>query len=146
MADKISGTIALTIFLIYGFIAFTIIKAPFQYDPLGPESWPRILSVVAALCSLYIIFSPDDEKFKITKEALVRVIVVTFILACYAWLYEPFGFIGATTVFCFILSKLLGATWKESVSFGLVSGVIGYLVCVKLLSLHLADGIFSSIL
>ena len=39
MADRIFAGLLLLVTLAYGFIAFTIIKAPFQYDPLGPESW-----------------------------------------------------------------------------------------------------------
>ena len=85
MADRLSGLIALVLIICYGFIAFTIIEAPFQYDPLGPETWPRILSVVAALCCLYIMVWPDRIAFILTRQSLVRLLIVLILLSAYAW-------------------------------------------------------------
>jgi putative tricarboxylic transport membrane protein len=141
MADKIFGCIALAIAIGYGFIAFTIIEAPFQYDPLGPETWPQILSVVAALCCLYIIFLPDRIQLKILSSTLLRVIIVVILLSAYAYLFEPLGFILATVLFCGVMSKMLGASRLEAGLFGVASGVLGYGLCVGLLDLNLPDGV-----
>jgi putative tricarboxylic transport membrane protein len=141
MADKIFGCIALAIAIGYGFIAFTIIEAPFQYDPLGPETWPQILSVVAALCCLYIIFLPDRIQLKILSSTLLRVIIVVILLSAYAYLFEPLGFILATVLFCGVMSKMLGASRLEAGLFGVASGVLGYGLCAGLLDLNLPDGV-----
>ncbi len=146
MADRISGLIALLVCIIYGFIAFTIIEAPFQYDPLGPESWPQILSVVAIFCCLYIILLPDNDKFKAAKVAIIRLVVVSILLSGYAYLFEPAGFIISTALVCGFFSRLLGSTVKECVLFGLATGVLGYTLCVILLDLNLPEGLLSSIL
>ncbi len=140
MADRIFGCIALAIVLGYGFIAFTIIEAPFQYDPLGPESWPRILAVFAALCCIYIILLPDGGGFKVLGTTLVRIAVLIILLSAYAYLFEPLGFILSTTLFCLVLSKLLGATVGQAVLFGVASGGFGYLICAVLLDLNLPEG------
>lgn len=140
MADRIFGSIALVISLIYGFIAFTIIKAPFQYDPLGPEAWPRILSVVAALCCLYIIARPDGYKFKVLGHTLTRIALVVLLLSAYAVLFERLGFIISTALFCGVLSNMLGATGKQAVLFAIASGILGYGLCVGLLDLNLPAG------
>ena len=140
MADRIFGCIALAIALGYGFIAFTVIKAPFQYDPLGPESWPRILSGVAVLCCLYIIIRPDDGKFKVLSHTLIRITLVVVLLAGYAYLFERLGFILSTALFCGVLSKMLGATRLQTVIFGIASGVLGYGLCAGLLDLNLPIG------
>ncbi|MGW8192876.1 MAG: tripartite tricarboxylate transporter TctB family protein [Desulforhopalus sp.] len=140
MADRIFGIIALAIAVGYGFIAFTVINAPFQYDPLGPETWPQILSVAAALCCLYIIFLPDRVKLKILSSTLIRVAIVVAILAAYAYLFEPLGFILSTALFCLVMSKLLGATTLQAVLFGLGAGVFGYGLCAGLLDLNLPFG------
>lgn len=141
MADRIFGCIALVIALGYGFIAFTIIKAPFQYDPLGPETWPQILSVVAGLCCLYIFFRPDDRRFKVLGDTIARIGIVVILLSAYAYLFEPLGFILSTALFCGILSKMLGATNLQMVVFGIASGVFGYGLCAGLLDLNLPVGV-----
>lgn len=141
MADRIFGSIALAIALVYGYIAFTIIKAPFQYDPLGPETWPQILSVVAGLCCVYIIIRPDHYKVRaLGNDALVRIGVIVALLAAYAYLFEPLGFILSTALFCGVLSRMLGATSLQSGLFGVASGVVGYGLCAGLLDLNLPFG------
>ena len=146
MADRIFGCIALAIALGYGFIAFTIIKAPFQYDPLGPETWPQILSVFAALCCLYIIIRPDGGGFKVLGQTLVRIAVLVILLSAYAYLYEPLGFMLSTALFCLVLSRILGATVWQASLFGVASGGIGYLLCAVLLSLNLPQGVIFKLL
>jgi len=146
MADRIFGCIALVIAIGYGYIAFTIIEAPFQYDPLGPETWPQILSVAAALCCLYIIIRPDGDGFKVLSKTLVRIGVLIVLLSAYAYLYEPLGFILSTALFCLVLSRILGASILQAVLFGAASGGIGYLLCAVLLDLNLPQGVIIKLL
>jgi putative tricarboxylic transport membrane protein len=141
MADRIFGCIALTIAIVYGYIAFAIIKAPFQYDPLGPETWPQILSAVAGLCCVYIIIRPDQYKFRaLGNNALLRIGVIVALLSGYAYLFEPLGFILSTALFCGILSRMLGADNLKAGLFGVASGVLGYGLCAGLLELNLPMG------
>jgi putative tricarboxylic transport membrane protein len=146
MADRIFGCIALAIAFGYGFIAFTIIEAPFQYDPLGPETWPQILSVFACLCCLYIIILPDGTRLKILGTTLTRIAILLVVLSAYAYLYEPLGFIVSTVLFCLVLSRILGATILQAVLFGVASGSLGYLLCAVILDLNLPEGIIIKLL
>ena len=146
MADRIFGLIALLIVIFYGFFAFAVIEAPFQYDPLGPESWPQILAIVAGLCCLYILALPDKEKFNVAGSTLIRIAVVLAMLSGYAVFFEPLGFIISTALFCAIFSLILGATYKEAILFGIASGGLGYLLCAKLLDLNLPEGLLSFII
>ncbi|WP_116131894.1 tripartite tricarboxylate transporter TctB family protein [Tropicimonas sp. IMCC34043] len=140
MADRIFAGVLLIVTLIYGFIAFTIIKAPFQYDPLGPESWPRILSVVATLCILVILWKPDTDSIGVARQTWFRLAAMIVLLVAYAELYEPLGFIVSTILFGLIVARMLGATWRRSAIFGVCAGVFGYLLCVSLLDLNLPSG------
>lgn len=145
MADRIFSVVILLVSTGYVIMAFTVIKAPFQYDPLGPESWPQILGLVAIPCCLYILAKPDVASLNTTQSTALRLLTLLALLFAYAWLFQPLGFILATFLFCFALSSLLGATLKSSVTFGAVSGVVGYFVCTGLLELNLPAGILEKI-
>lgn len=139
MADRIFAGVLLLVTLAYGFIAFTIIKAPFQYDPLGPESWPQILSVVAVLCILGVIWKPDTESLGVSARTWFRLGAMIVLLFAYAELYEPLGFIASTVLFGAIVARMLGATWIRAGLFGLGAGVLGWVLCVEILDLNLPD-------
>ena len=147
MADRIFAGILLVVTLAYGFIAFTAISAPFQYDPLGPESWPQLLSVIATLCILKILWKPDTRGMGVARSTWFRLVGMVILLIIYAELYEFFGFIVMTMVFSTAVALMLGAQTWRAVAFGVSTGVFGYLLCVTLLDLNLPSGeIFENIL
>ena len=139
MADRIFAGVLLIVTLAYGAIAFTVISAPFQYDPLGPESWPRILAVVAFLCGLGILFRPDVQGLGVAKPTWVRLVAMLVLLLAYAELYEPLGFIASTFLFAAVVSVMLGARIHHAAFFGVAAGGLGYLLCVVLLELNLPE-------
>ncbi|MBL3569170.1 hypothetical protein BV509_08355 [Rhodovulum sulfidophilum] len=140
MVDRIFAGLLLAVTLGYGWLAFTVIRAPFQYDPLGPESWPRILSVLAALCLAGILWKPDVDRFDTRGGTWLRLAAIVALLVGYAGLYEPLGFVLATLLFGTIAARLLGATLVRAGLFGLATGVLGYLLCAGLLDLNLPEG------
>jgi putative tricarboxylic transport membrane protein len=126
--------------LAYAVIAFTAISAPFQYDPLGPESWPRILSLVAIVCLLVILWKPDTEEMGVTHHTWFRLGATVILLIAYSELYEPLGFTLATFLIGTALCAMLGAGIWRSALFGVTAGVLGYLLCATLLDLNLPEG------
>lgn len=140
MADRIFASFLLIVTLAYAYIAWTLIKAPFQYDPLGPESWPRILAAAAIPCMLYILWRPDAEPFSVTKYTWFRIALMVLLLFAYAELYEPLGFIISTILFGTIVALTLGAPRVGALAFGVGIGVFGYLLCVTLMGLNLPEG------
>jgi putative tricarboxylic transport membrane protein len=141
MADRIFAGVLLLIALGYTFIAFTVIKAPFQYDPVGPEGWPRLLGLVAILCTGYIVVRPDIASMNITPRTLARLVILVVLLFAYAAAFQPLGFIFSTWIFCSVLGAILGATPVRAVVFGAASGILGYIICTVLLDLNLPAGI-----
>ncbi|WP_417255028.1 tripartite tricarboxylate transporter TctB family protein [Celeribacter sp.] len=140
MADRIIATFLLAVSLGYAFIAFTILKAPFQYDPLGPEAWPQILSCVAILCLAYILWKPDDIKLDVTRYVWVRLAGAVTMLWAYGKTYEPLGFILSTAVFGTLMAWMLGASKTRASTFGFAAGILGWLICVTLMDLNLPLG------
>ncbi len=140
MADRVFTSVLLALTAGYAWFAFTVITAPFQYDPLGPESWPRLLAAVLVPCLLVVFVRPDTHALDVDRRSLVRLVATVALLIAYAELYEPFGFAFATFGFCTALSLLLGARTLRAVGFGAVAGALGYLVGAGLLGLNLPAG------
>ncbi|RFC64175.1 tripartite tricarboxylate transporter TctB family protein [Fulvimarina endophytica] len=140
MADRIFAGILFVVALGYTYIAFFILQAPFQYDPLGPESWPQILGVVALLCLAYILVRPDRDRFDLPLRTGGRLLALFVFLMGYGYLYQPLGFIISTFLFCLALSLMLGARPLAALAFSAATGVVGYVVCTVLLELNLPAG------
>lgn len=146
MADRIFSTVILLITIGYTVMAFTVIKAPFQYDPLGPEGWPRIVGLVTIPCALFVIAKPDVFKLDANKHTMLRLGTLVLMLFAYAWLYQPAGFIVATFLFCVALSVMLGARIPQALLFGVVTGIVGYFLCTDILELNLPAGLLNLVL
>lgn len=140
MADRIFAAVLLAVFIGYAVIAFTVISAPFQYDPLGPESWPQILSVVAILCLLGILWKPDTNRLDVTKRVWFRLATAVVMLLAYGDLYEPLGFVLSTILFGTLMALMLGAPKLRALGFGVAAGIFGWLLCVTLMDLNLPEG------
>ena len=145
MADRIFAGLILAVALAYSAIAFTVIRAPFQYDPLGPESWPRILGVLASLCAVWIIVRPDMRALDVARGTWARLAILLVLLSLYAWAFQPLGFILSTFGFCLALSLMLGARLAPSLAFAAITGFVGYVVAVSLLDLNLPPGLFEAL-
>jgi putative tricarboxylic transport membrane protein len=146
MADRIFAGIILLVAIAYSIIAFWVIKAPFQYDPLGPESWPKILGFVTIPCCLYVLARPDVRDLGSNGRTLLRIAVLIGLLFAYAWLFQRLGFILSTFLFCTALSMMLGARLLAALIFGAATGIGGYFVCTGLLALNLPAGVLAPIL
>lgn len=140
MVDRLFAGVLLIATLAYAVIAFTAIKAPFQYDPLGPESWPRILSLVAIACLLLILWKPDATEMGVAKRTWFRLAATVILLTAYSELYEPLGFVLSTFLFGAALCAMLGGGVVRSLAFGAAAGVAGYLLCAVVLDLNLPEG------
>lgn len=141
MADRIFAGVLLLVALGYTFLAFTAIRAPFQYDPIGPEGWPRLLGIVAILCTGYIVLRPDVHSMGVNAATIGRLAVLIGLLMAYAAAFQPLGFILSTWAFCTVLAVILGAQPVRAVVFGAAAGILGYVVCTVLLDLNLPAGI-----
>lgn len=146
MADRLFAAFLAAVIAGYTVIAFTAIRAPFQYDPLGPESWPRIIGLAALPCALFILARPDIGSLGVTGRTALRLAALLALLVAYAALFQPLGFIGATALFCIALSLMLGAQPLKAVAFGLVAGIGGYFLCTELLQLNLPAGVLRDLL
>ena len=141
MSDRIFAGVLMVVTLIYGYMALFVIRAPFQYDPLGPESWPQILAGVMILCLIGLMWKPDFAPFDLDRNGALRIALMVALLIAYAELFERLGFVISTAIFCTLNARLMGGKWLSSAVFGVCMGVGGYLLCAGLLDLNLPEGI-----
>ena len=138
--DRLFAGIAILLISGYGYFAFFEISAPIQYDPLGPEGWPRFLATVAFLLCIALLRNPEEHDSAVSGSVAKRVLVAAAMLAGYAFLFEWLGFALATALFCTGIARLLGASRSRAVVFGLITGIGLYAVAVYLLGLNLPIG------
>ena len=137
--DRIFSVILILLVSAYGFFAVFEISAPIQYDPLGPEGWPRFLTVIALLLCLSLLRAPQENR-KGAFSNLRQVLLAAVLLAAYALLFEALGFALATAVFCTALATILGARPLQAVLFGGLAGLGLYACAIYLLGLNLPLG------
>ncbi len=86
------------------FASATMLESPFFADPLGPRTFPYIISIASILCTLALLLFPDREPiwpdFKTFKKLLLALVVLIF----YAYSLKPFGFLVPTAVASSVLS------------------------------------------
>jgi putative tricarboxylic transport membrane protein len=126
----------------YTLIAATAIRAPIQYDPLGPESWPLILGGLLVVTALARLLRPVGVRFDLERHAGLRILATVALLVLYAALFQRVGFTFATWGFCSGLTLMLGARPFSALAFGLGAGLLTYLLFTQLLDLRLPAGPF----
>lgn len=103
MSDRLFGVVALLASVAY-FMAASNIPTGFLVDPVGPKLFPRLVSGVAALCALLIIFKPDDEPSWPSAGTWLSLAIALGTLVAYAYALKPLGFLIPTAVAATVLS------------------------------------------
>ena len=142
MADRILGLALLALAIFYGAIAFTI-KAPFQYDPLGPESWPKLLAFVLGICAIVVIMKPDPDPDWGDRSSLSKLAMCLAGLIVYAMAFEPLGYMLSTLIFCGVMAWYCGASLRGSAIFALIAGIGGWVLFEHVLDLQVPAGLIS---
>ena len=138
-SDRLTGLLLLALAVAYGVTASGY--EAMIGDPLGPATFPLVLSIPLGLFSLYLLIRPDPEPDWARGGALLRqgLALVTFV--AYAWLLEPLGFIVTTVLAVAILGWLLGGRLWQSGAAGVVIALVLFVLFHHLLSLPLPAGV-----
>ena len=142
--DRWIAMIILLICLAYGYAAFFTMDAslpPFmRRNPIWPSTFPKILSILAIICSLLIVLGfekssgdpkPSEINYRrLTDYKLGQAIALLVLMVAYALLLRPAGFLLSTFGFLFAGSLILGE--RRFVLMGATSaiaaGFVWYLV------------------
>ena len=112
--DRWIALVFLVIALIYGFTAFNFPILPFERGmAFLPNTLPKVLSVLAAAVSVFILVSPNKEASVISMAEvrafnLSQATGLAVCMVAYALVLRPVGFITATTLFIVSAGAILG--------------------------------------
>lgn len=142
--DRWIALVILVICLAYGYTAFFIMDGglpPFmRNNPIWPSTFPKVLSVMAALCALAILLgfekSSDESKHseinyrRLTDYKLGQALSLLGLMIAYALFLRPAGFLLATIVFLVAGKAILGErTYIIMIATAVIAaGLVWYLV------------------
>ncbi|MDN3523117.1 tripartite tricarboxylate transporter TctB family protein [Halomonas ramblicola] len=116
IGDRIAGALLLVLAVGAWWLSHDLESGFMQ--PIGPGEYPRLISLPLAALSLLLILKPGLNQRWPGRAALVRQALTLLVLASYAGLVKPLGFLPASLVAVVLLIRLFGAAWKPA----LVSG------------------------
>ncbi|MBP1679972.1 MAG: Tripartite tricarboxylate transporter TctB family [Proteobacteria bacterium] len=145
MIDRLFGVflLLLGIYVIYGGLSMVV---PFSYDPLGPKTFPVVLGVLLSALSLIIIAKPEGAHFPQSKTMLNTVLIV-LLLIVYALSFNFLGFLLATALLVFFMSRIFKGTTKQALGSAIGVSLSVYVLFGVLLDVALPMGtLFSGLL
>lgn len=141
--DRIFGILMLVLAVAYGWGA-TQFPEPFGgAESVGPDTFPKVIAVVLALSSLYLIIKPDPDNAWPKGRIALELVVAVLVLIAYTLLLEPLGFIIATLLAVGTLCWRMGAPPVRAFVTGGVAGVVVYALFTFALDLALPLGLLS---
>lgn len=117
ISDRVFGAVVILGAFIYGMSALNIPK-PFFSDPLGPQSFPIGVAVVAGICGLVMVFSPDEEPAWPEMRALGAIALSTALLVAYSYALKPMGFLVPTAIASAVISYQIAPNLTRAAIFG----------------------------
>lgn len=125
-SDRIFGLITLITAVAY-IAAATQIQTNFFSGEFLPKLFPLMIGGVAAVCSLFLVFKPDPDPEWPASRTFVAMGVAVLVLAFYAVLLKPLGFLLPTMFTAGILSYQISPRVRPAImaGVGLSVGLFG---------------------
>ncbi|MDN6859618.1 tripartite tricarboxylate transporter TctB family protein [Pseudomonas sp. CAN2814] len=136
-------------------VAFALIawnlQAPFSYEPVGPRAYPLLCLVLMIIGLAWLIARPtpikrEEDEPALEGALLVKVLLCIAILAVYAGLFEPLGFIPASTLVGSFIAMIYGGRPLASVITATLLAVGLYVLFDRTLDVPLPLGILDPLL
>lgn len=139
MSDRILGGFGLALAAFYIWAA-TIIPDSFMADVVGPKTFPIIVGVIIAICSVVFILRPDDAPAWPSFANLAELVFAVAVMMLYAKFLPELGFVICTALATAYLTWRLGSPVPGSLITGVLTSVGIYVVFRLILGLSLAKG------
>lgn len=139
MIDRLFGVflLLLGLFFVWG---GTSLEVPFSYDPLGPKFFPIAAGGLLSLLSLFVIAKPKKIVFP-ELNTIVKTGLIVLLLFIYQLTFQPLGFILATAILVFFMSRIFKGTSLQALGSAIGVSVVVYLIFGIALDVPLPHGI-----
>lgn len=117
-SDRLFGLVTLITAVAY-IAAATQIQTNFFSGEFLPKLFPLMIGAVAAICSLILIFKPDPDPQWPAWRTFVAMAVAVLVLAVYAVLLSPLGFLLPTMFAAGILSYQISPRAGAAIASGI---------------------------
>ena len=140
---------------LFACVAFALIawqlQAPFSYEPVGPRAYPLLCLGLMAAGLAWLIVRPtpikrEDDEPTLEGALLGKVVLCVALLAVYAGLFEPLGFIPASALIGTFIALIYGGRPVASVVTATLLAVGLYLLFDRALDVPLPLGILEPLL
>lgn len=142
--DRLLGATAIAVAAIMFVFAYGL-QAPFAYEPVGPRAFPLIAAGMIALCGVILVLKPGEPSAE-PAGPIGALAALSGSLVGYALLFQPLGFVIATTIFMIPIAMIFGAKWWQGAMTGFVLAVSSYLLFDRMLEVVLPIGPFGGII
>lgn len=115
------------------------LEVPFAADPLGPRAFPSVVAAILALCGAFLVVAPAG-RFEPMERAWAPPALLA-VMAAYALVLAPAGFLLATAGLAFGVALLFGARPLAAAMTGALTSVSLWLLFDRLLDLPLPKGL-----
>ena len=105
-ADRIFGAVMIVLALGYILSAMNI-QTSFMSDPVGPRVFPYMVAGVVVVCALVMVLKPDPNAEWPGPAMALKIGAALAVLAGYAMLIRPMGFIIPTVIASAALSYMI---------------------------------------
>lgn len=103
MSDRIFGLVLIAVALAFS-VSATGIQEGFMSDPVGPKTFPFLISGIISLCALVLIFRPDPEPSWPPLGTALKIGLAVVVLVGYAYALKPMGFLLPTAICAGLIS------------------------------------------
>lgn len=139
MSDRILGIAGVCLAAFYIWAA-TIIPKSFMVDAIGPSTFPIIIGMILAICSVVFVLKPDPAPDWPSAGPLLEIAFAVSAMLVYAHLLPKLGFVVSTALATTYLTWRLGSKPLGSVVIGVGTSIGIYIVFRLILGLSLAKG------
>lgn len=136
-ADRVLGLALIALAALAFWSAQSLVVA-FAADPLGPRAFPSTVALIMGGCGVMLLI-PRGAGFA-WPERISAPPLLVLVMAAYALLLVPLGFLIATALLAFGVALLFGARPLAALLTGIVTSGLLWLLFDKLLDLPLPKG------
>ena len=136
MSDRIFGFITALLALAF-FASTNNLESPFFSDPVGPKTFPYLISAVAFISGAVMILFPDPSPTWPKLTTVLKLIFSVLILVGYAFTLKPLGFLLPTATAAGILSYQISPKPGSAFITGIILSIMLFIVFKYFLGLGL---------